>query len=155
MICINRHTDYAVRILLALAKHHFGMRLSTSQIRDEMLIPPALIQRIVADLARGKFIDTFPGRDGGLQLARPSAQINLKQVVEYFEGPISISDYLTDDLDCPFEAQCPVRISWGGLQTIITNELEKISVQRLALEAKQIEVSSAKSGALSSIKSVE
>ena len=80
MIQINRQTDYAIRIILALSKHPPGTRKSTSEIRDEMLIPPALSQRIVADLARGNFIQTFPGRDGGIQLARPAEKINLLQV---------------------------------------------------------------------------
>jgi len=47
MTSINRQTDYAIRVILALAKHPPMTRMSTSQIRDEMLIPPALSQRIV------------------------------------------------------------------------------------------------------------
>ena len=83
MIQINRQTDYAIRVILSLSKHPAGTRKSTSEIRDEMLIPPAFSQRVVADLARGDFVLTFPGRDGGLQLARPADQINLLQVIEY------------------------------------------------------------------------
>ena len=84
MIRINRQTDYAIRVILSLAKRGQGERASTSEIRKEMLIPPALAQRIVADLARGGFILTFPGRDGGLMLARPAREINLRQIVEHY-----------------------------------------------------------------------
>ncbi len=55
---INRQTDYAVRVILALSKKEVGKRVSTSEIGREMLIPPALLQRIVAELASGKFINT-------------------------------------------------------------------------------------------------
>jgi len=76
MIRINRQTDYAIRLILYLAQQEEGSRVSTAEVRKEMQIPPALAQRIAADLARGEFILTFPGRDGGLTLARPANEIN-------------------------------------------------------------------------------
>jgi Rrf2 family protein len=92
MLKINRQTDYAVRIVLALAKRGENVRLSTTEIQREMLIPPALMTRIVAQLSREGLINTFPGRDGGLMLPRPASQITLKDVVEAFEGPILLSE---------------------------------------------------------------
>ena len=65
MFRVNRQTDYAVRVVLALSKKPQGTRISTSEIGREMLIPPALLQRIVAELASGGFIETQAGRDGG------------------------------------------------------------------------------------------
>ncbi len=72
MLKINRQTDYAVRVLLALAKQPEGTRLSTAAIQQEMLIPPAFMMRIVAQLAKTGLLNTFPGRDGGLMLPRPA-----------------------------------------------------------------------------------
>ena len=63
MIRINRQTDYAVRVLLALARHGSDELLSTSQIQQEMLIPPALAQRIVAELARGGKLELSLGKE--------------------------------------------------------------------------------------------
>ena len=52
MLKINRQTDYAVRVVLALAKRGEGVRLSSTEIQQEMMIPQALMTRIVAQLAR-------------------------------------------------------------------------------------------------------
>ena len=62
MIRINRQTDYAIRVILALAKQGEDAMLPTSQIQQEMLIPKALSLRVVAELAKGGFIVTYPGR---------------------------------------------------------------------------------------------
>jgi len=132
MIRINRQTDYAVRFILSLARREDGKRVSTAEIRKEMMIPPALAQRIVADLARGNFILTYPGRDGGLVLARPAREINLRQIVEHFEGKFFISDCLVDGGDCPFDNKCPVRFRWTRLQSQIVQELEQITFEDLA-----------------------
>ena len=102
------------------------------------MIPPALAQRIVADLARGNFILTFPGRDGGLVLARPAREINLRQIVEHFEGKFFISDCLVDGGDCPFDNNCPVRFRWARLQSQIVRELEQITFEDLAQDALSV-----------------
>jgi Rrf2 family iron-sulfur cluster assembly transcriptional regulator len=138
MIRINRQTDYAIRLILSLAQREEGKRASTAEIRKEMLIPPALAQRIVADLARGNFIVTFPGRDGGLTLSRPAREINLRQIVEQFEGKFFISDCLVDGGDCPFDNKCPVRFRWVRLQSQIVKELEQITFEDLAKDALSI-----------------
>jgi Rrf2 family transcriptional regulator, iron-sulfur cluster assembly transcription factor len=138
MIRINRQTDYAVRFILSLARREEGRRVSTAEVRKEMLIPPALAQRIVAELARGNFIRTFPGRDGGLVLSRPAREINLRQIVEHFEGKFFISDCLTDGGDCPFDNNCPVRFRWVRLQSQMVRELEQITFEDLAQDALSI-----------------
>ena len=138
MIRINRQTDYAIRLILSLARREEGKRVSTAEIRKEMMIPPALAQRIVADLARGNFILTYPGRDGGLVLARPAREINLRQIVEHFEGKFFISDCLVDGGDCPFDNNCPVRFRWTRLQSQIIRELEQITFEELAQDALSV-----------------
>ena len=138
MIRINRQTDYAVRFILSLARRKESVRVSTAEIRKEMQIPPAMAQRIVADLARGNFILTFPGRDGGLVLSRPASEINLRQIVEHFEGKFFISDCMLDKGNCPFDNDCPVRFRWARLQAQMIQELEKITFKDLAQDALSI-----------------
>ena len=134
MIRINRRTDYAIRVMLALARRSPGVCVPTIQIRAEMLIPHGLAPRIVADLVRGGFIVTFPGRKGGLTLARSSALINLRQIIEHFEEHFTVYDCLVSDEECPFTASCSVRCRWARLRSMILRELEEITFDELARE---------------------
>ncbi|NJC98694.1 MAG: hypothetical protein C3F07_21010 [Anaerolineales bacterium] len=137
MLKINRQTDYAVRVVLALAQRGESARVSSAEIQQEMLIPRALMSRIVAQLSREGLIDAFPGRDGGLMLPRPASQISLKDVVEAFEGPILISECLQvkGEDDCPFQSNCPVRSKWGRVQVAMLREMASITFESLAREA--------------------
>src|SRR5215207_5472927 len=137
MLKINRQTDYAVRVVLALAKHGEDSRLSSAEIQQEMLIPQALMGRIVAQLARAGLINTFPGRDGGLMLPCPASQITLKDVVEAFEGPILLSECMQakGEDDCPFRSNCPVRSKWGRVKVAMLREMAAITFEDLAQEA--------------------
>ena len=142
MLRINRQTDYAVRVILALAKHGEGVRLSTSEIQQEMLIPPALMARIVAQLGKSGLLNTFPGREGGLMLPRPASRITLRDVVEAFEGPILLSACLQakGEDDCPFRSNCPVRSKWGRVQVAMLREMASITFAGLAQEALDAEM---------------
>jgi|SRR6266498_1548216 len=137
MLRINRQTDYAVRVVLALAKRGEGARLSSTQIQQEMLIPKAFMTRIVAQLSREGLINTFPGREGGLMLPRPAAQLTLRDVVEAFEGPILLSACLQakGEDDCPFRTNCPVSPKWGRVQVAMMREMASITFEDLAKEA--------------------
>jgi Rrf2 family protein len=137
MLKINRQTDYAVRIVLALAKRGEDARLSSAEIQQEMLIPQALMGRIVAQLARARLVNTFPGRDGGLMLPCPASQITLKDIVEAFEGPILLSECLQvkGEDDCPFQSNCPVRPKWGRVQVAMLREMASITFADLVRES--------------------
>ena len=139
MLRINRQTDYAVRVILALSKKDLGKRFSTSEIGREMLIPHALLQRIVAELAGGEFIITQAGRDGGITLARDPRQITLLQVVEHFEGTLYLSECILKPGECPFERKCPVHCQWVRLKNLLRDEMSRITFHQLVEEGNLIE----------------
>jgi Rrf2 family protein len=139
MLKINRKTDYAVRVVLALALKGQAARVSSASIQGEMQIPKAFMARIVAQLAQAGLVLTFPGRDGGLSLPCPPENITLLQVVEAFEGRLLLSDCLqpTGADDCPFVERCPVRSRWGRVQAAMAREMASIHFDELAREAEQ------------------
>jgi Rrf2 family protein len=137
MFRVNRKTDYAIRIMVCLARRPFGTRLPTQEIQTEMLIPRAFLQRIIADLSKHELIRTFPGPSGGLELAWPAESINLKHIWEAVEGPLLISECLKTPGECPLDADCPVRRRWCRIQALLVQELEATSLQQLGLEANQ------------------
>jgi len=140
MFKINRQTDYAVRVILALAKRGRTTRVSTAEIQQEMLIPKAFMTRIVAQLAHAKLLNTFPGRDGGLTLPCAASKITLRDVVEAFEGPILLSECMQtkSEDDCPFRTNCPVRSKWGRVQVAMLREMASITFEDLVKESHSI-----------------
>jgi len=135
---INRRTDYAVRVMLCLAKRTFGTRLPTQSIQDEMQIPRAFLQRIIADLSKAELIQTYPGPNGGVQMGRPAHHVNLRHIWEAIEGPFLISECIEKPQDCPLNTACPVCSHWTRLQCLITRELDSVHLDQLAEEAWQI-----------------
>lgn len=138
MMKINRRIDYAIRVMLALAKESSGVRLPASHIQKSMLIPKAFLLRIVADLSKANLINTYPGPKGGIQLSRIASEINMRHVWEAVEGPILISDCIEYPEECPLSEGCPVNSRWAELQTIFINQLEATTMEGLAVEASRL-----------------
>ena len=138
MFRVNRRTDYAIRVMVCLAKRPAGARLPTPVIQDEMVIPRAFLQRIIADLARAELVRTFPGPSGGLELARSAETINLRHIWEAIEGPLLVSDCLESPGACPLDSGCPVHFRWRRLQSMLARELESATLDQLAAEAVQL-----------------
>jgi Rrf2 family protein len=102
-----------------------------------MRIPPRLLRRIIADLARVGLVNTFPGPKGGLELASPARTIRLRHIWEAIEGPLLISDCVEGMQACPLEAGCPVNRHWLQLQVQIVRDLDSITLEELAAEAAE------------------
>lgn len=132
MLRFNRETDYAVRVILALANHPPGEIIPSAVIRREMFLPESLSLQIISRLAHLNLIKSYPGRNGGIQLAHPPAEISLYDVVRGMEGPLSISDCLEETHHCQLEPDCPVQAYWKSLQGKIEEDLKQVDFQELS-----------------------
>lgn len=132
MLRFNRETDYAIRVILALAKYPPGEIIPSGVIRQEMILPKSFSLQIISRLVHLNLIKAYPGRNGGIQLAQPPAEITLYDVIYGMEGPIYLSECLEEDHHCQLEADCPVQEYWKGLQKKMEIELKEADFQKLA-----------------------
>lgn len=79
-------------------------------------------------------VRTFSGPKGGLELARPAAEINLFHIVEAIEGPICLNACLLHIHECPRDTYCPVHTVWGRVQASLIQQLQSITMAQLAVE---------------------
>lgn len=131
MLRVNRETDYAIRIILALAEYSPNEIVPSARIREQMEVPKSLSLQIISRLAKLQLIQTFPGRNGGIQLAHAPSRISLLDVITGMEGPLSLSNCLEDDQDCCLAPDCIVQRYWIGLQSRIEEDLASINFQEL------------------------
>ncbi len=147
MFRINRKTDYSIRVMVCLAKYPLGKRLATQKVQEEMLIPRPFLQHIIANLSKAELIHTYPGPNGGIELARQPSEINLRQIWEAIEGPLLISECIQAQGICPLDLSCPVRNRWINLQNMIVEEFEAVTLNILASEANYLKAIVSGSGA--------
>lgn len=128
---LSKQEGYALRVAMELA---VSGQASVKEIAERRGIPAPYLGKIVQSLVRGGVVITNRGPHGGVQLARPAAEITLRQVLEAAQGPIALSRCLSEPHhDCSINGpSCPVRQVTTRLQYIVVNELSRVTVADLA-----------------------
>ena len=88
---LTRYTDYALRVLMYLSArpdHHCAI----SEISGSYGISHNHLTKVVQDLRRSGFVSAMRGRNGGITLARPAAEINVGAVVRVTEDSFQVVD---------------------------------------------------------------
>lgn len=88
---LTRRGDYAVRAMLALARHPTSDPLSSRRIAEEMEIPPRFLVQVLGELARQGLVEATTGRHGGYRLARPAGEVSLLAVIEAVEENATVN----------------------------------------------------------------
>ena len=124
---ITKAADYAIRFLVQLVRQ--GGEGSCREIAEEIKVPFNHLAKLVNTLSRNGYLLTRKGKGGGIKLARDPKKIDLAEVVELIEGPITISDCILHRSSCSFSASCRVRPCWVKIKQQIRQYL---SQQKLA-----------------------
>lgn len=134
MLRVSRRTDYAVRVMIAVAGASSGTFVPAPQIGQQMLIPQPFLVKVVGDLKRCGLITTAAGRTGGLALARPAGQITLRHIVEGVEGPIILNTCLLRPGECLRDVICSAHPIWARIQNTLLQELDAVTLDKLSAE---------------------
>ncbi|MFO7585753.1 MAG: Rrf2 family transcriptional regulator [Anaerolineales bacterium] len=121
---ITRQADYAIRAVLYISKLAENERAATSQIAKEQKIPPSFLAKIISQLSIAGLLQTSRGARGGVTLAKSPKDINLLDVVEAIDGPITLNECVHDEGACNFDADCPMRPIWCEVQEELVNKLK-------------------------------
>jgi len=135
---ITRQADYALRAMLYLAKLEPNERAATSQIAEEMDIPPSFLAKIISQLSIAGLIHTSRGAHGGVSLARKPEEISLLDVVEAIDGPIALNECTLDPSICIFGDSCPIHEVWCEAQKQLVEKLDKSTFDRLVEREKEL-----------------
>jgi Rrf2 family nitric oxide-sensitive transcriptional repressor len=88
---LKSYTDYALRVLMHLAARPDRLA-SIGEIARTYRISHNHLMKVVHDLRKEGFLDAVRGRNGGIRLARPAADISVGNVVRHTEGTFDLVD---------------------------------------------------------------
>jgi len=132
VIRISRETDYAILLLVHLARRPPGRVVTAREIADHTGISRPMVSKILKALARGGLLHSHRGARGGYSLPRSPEEISIAEVIEAIEGPIAITECSGEEGSCTLEAGCPVRVNWRDISAVIRSALAGVPLARMA-----------------------
>jgi Rrf2 family protein len=129
MFKINRKTEYALRGLRYLAKHKAYQIIMIREIAHAVDASPIFLAKIFQLLNAAGLVTSSRGVIGGFRLSRSAAEINLREILEATEGPISVNACVVDETSCDLTETCSAHNVWDELRKMINKELEKVTLE--------------------------
>src|SRR3970040_3142276 len=86
-------SEYAVTSFLDLAGHADKGPVHVKSIASRQSIPVRFLEQVMAALKKAGIVESIRGAQGGYVLSRDPKTINIAQIVEAIEGPITPMDH--------------------------------------------------------------
>lgn len=102
---LTKQTDFALRTLMYLAKQDKDKRVFAQEIAEAYEMPLNHLTKIINKLGRLGYINTYRGRNGGIELSKTKEQIYIRQVIVDFEPTLTPAD--CDN--CTLRENCELR----------------------------------------------
>jgi Rrf2 family protein len=129
---ISAKTDYALRAMAELAVGGGG-RVKGEAIAQAQSIPLRFLLNIMTELRHARIVRSHRGIEGGFELARPTADVTLAEIVQAVEGSLStVMDLRPDELRYEGPAE-PLRDVWLAVDSALRTLLGSVTLADLVL----------------------
>jgi Rrf2 family protein len=132
MDLIRRNTDYALRLVVALAaQYNTGQVLSARALSQQNNVPYPLTSKLLQKYQQAGIIKSTMGARGGFGLTRRPMEITLLELIEIIQGPIRANRCILGTFDCPMKIRCPLHPKLNDLQEEIERHLRNTTLAEM------------------------
>jgi Rrf2 family transcriptional regulator, nitric oxide-sensitive transcriptional repressor len=133
---LSLHTDYALRTLIYLAGRQ--QRCNVAAVAEFFQISRDHVAKVVQQLARLGFVRAIRGVGGGIELARPSEEIRIGEVIEQIEGNMHLLECVTVDGVCTIQPGCRLRTVLQEAERIQQEYLDSVRLSDIVQVGGQL-----------------
>ena len=129
---ISTRGRYALRVMVDLAESG-GKYIPMKDIAQRQGLSLKYLERILPVLAKNNIVEGVQGKGGGYRLCREPKDYTMGEILRLTEGslaPVACADCEAEP--CPRVEQCRTLPMWRGLNKVINEYLDGITVADLA-----------------------
>lgn len=124
---LSTRGKYGLYAMFYLAQHQ-GEGPQSLQSIASTGVPKQYLEQLLGNLRRAGLVTTVRGAQGGYQIAKTPEEISLLDIMDAMEGPIELTECVSEEGCCDRSFGCPVRYVWQRLTDSINNELSQITL---------------------------
>lgn len=129
---ISTKGRYALRVMIDLAEHRSESFIPLKVIAQRQEISEKYLENIIKLLVRAKLLTGLRGKGGGYRLAKAPEQYTVGAILRLTEESLSPVACLEEGAAaCPRMSDCRTLPVWQGLDRVIHDYLEQITIADL------------------------
>ena len=139
MLKLTKKVDYALIALMHLAQQGGDGDAASSarEIATGYGLPPDLLAKILQKLAREGLVTSQQGTKGGYRLGQPAERIDVVRVIEAVDGPLSITQCISEVGNCEQFDTCNIKSPLARLNDQVLRMLGQMTIARMCEEDLQ------------------
>ena len=127
---ISTKGRYALRMMIDLAQHRGKGFIALKDIAERQGISKKYLEQIVPMFSKTNHLKTNRGFQGGYQLAKSPDKYTVGEILRLTEGNLApVACLENDPVECERSEECLTLPIWKGLQKVIDDYLDKITLQ--------------------------
>ena len=130
MKLITRDTDYAIRAICYIAGQKERI-VTVAELVEELRIPYSFLRKILQTLSKRKILRSYKGRDGGFKLFATTNKIFILDLMEIFQGVLTLNECSLKKIVCPNIKICPLRKKIKNIENYVFKQLRSITIASL------------------------
>ncbi|MBQ9237839.1 MAG: Rrf2 family transcriptional regulator [Treponema sp.] len=130
---ISTRGRYALRFLVDLVQRNSNSFIPLKDISKRQGISIKYLEQIASMLSKSGILLSVRGPQGGYKLALPPSEYTVASVLRITEGNLApVACLETEENLCPRKDICSTLKLWEGLEKVIYDYLEGITLEQLA-----------------------
>lgn len=129
---ISSRGRYALRLMVELARSDSSTWVALSDISAKQDISVKYLEQIVPNLVKGGLVQSSRGSQGGYRLAKDAENYTTGEILRAVVGSLAPVACLDSDEGCARRQHCSTIKFWAGLNQVINNYVDSVSLSDLA-----------------------
>jgi Rrf2 family protein len=133
---LSKKTRYAMVALARLAKEYGKAPMQIREISEQENIPRSFLENILLELRKKGILGSQLGKSGGYYLLKKPGEVNLAEIIDHFEGTLSLLYCVSEKAyrPCEFckdEVTCQIRKVFKEILANTNSILKKATLETL------------------------
>ena len=128
---------YALRVMVELAVRESEGFVSLRGIAENQQISEKYLEIIMKSLVKAGLVVGLRGKGGGYRMAQPPQQCTVAEILRATEGSLAPVACLEEGAECSRRAQCVTLPIWQGLEELVDQYFQGITLVQLAHQVKE------------------
>ena len=129
---VSTRGKYALQFMIDLAENGKDGCVPLKEIAERQQISVKYLERILPVLVKNDLVRGIQGKEGGYRLTRSPSEYRVGEILRLTEGDLApVSCLEAGAPPCAKTAECRTRPLWDGLNVLINEYLDKITVADL------------------------
>ena len=127
MLRMSKLTDYGIVLMSHLASKTYQQH-SAHTLSEAVNMPLSTVRKVLKLLTSGGLLISERGAQGGYNLKRGPKHISIAEIITSIEGPIALTECVSDDSHCEQESHCDVQTNWARINNAVFHALDEVKL---------------------------